>query len=517
MLRHETAPRLLIGSLVVMASACQGELETTLDVLPGRYPNRLDAGDEVVSAVVFRPLDAFTTPRAPRAIARAATSQGRPDLDEPGLDEPSPEPAAEVTGQVELRDVDADGQRDAVARFDVAELRAAGLLSPSSHRIEVRIEGENTTWVGNDRLFDTDAPLIVLPEPSGPFAVGSAALLVNDASRPGSDSEGRALLVRLWYPAAASDVQPAPYFLDERQAERNLRASPLPLPADLFERTHGFAREYVPAADAERRPVLILSTGWGAPVETYGALAEDFASQGYLVFGINHPNGAGAVVYPDGSEASLDPTHVAPDEANHLDWALDIEHVATWLTDASSDAAARASIDERARPNVRAALAQLDPSRIAALGHSFGGSAAVRADADSAAIGASADLDGALVGDAAQLSGRTRTLVLLSPEHSEYDGSIDAFLGAPGADCRALTIAETLHSNYGDTGWLYSRVLTEYPDLTREGYQLGPIAPLRAHTIITTYLREFFRAALDGAPAPLLDGPSPEFPEVMFR
>jgi dienelactone hydrolase len=515
MLRHETELRWLIGSLALLASACQGELDTTLDVMPGRYPNRLELGEEVVSAVVFGPPHAFGTPRAPRAIARAPLSSST--LEEPGRDDSLQGRAIEVTGEVDFRDVDSDGQHDAVARFDVAELRAAGLLSPSSHGIEVRIEGDDATWVGGDRLFDTDTPLIVLPEPSGPHAVGTATLLLNDISRPGSGSEGRALLVRLWYPAAASDRQPAPYFLDAHQAELNLRSSPLPLPADLFERTHAFAREHVPAASAESHPALILSTGWGAPVEMYGALAEDFASHGYLVFGINHPNGAGAVVYPDGSEPGLDPTGVAPDEANNLEWALDIEHVATWLTDTPSSAAAHAGIDERAQPNVRAALAQLDRRRIAALGHSFGGSAAVRADAESAAIGASADLDGALVGDVARLSAQTRTLVLLSPEHSEYDGSIDAFLDSAGAECRALTIAETLHSNYGDAGWLYSRVLIEYPDLTREGYQLGPIAPLRAHTIITTYLREFFLAALDGAPAPLLDGPNPEFPEVTFR
>lgn len=512
--RQTRNTRLLLGPLVVLASACQGELDATLDVMPGRYPNRLELGDEAVSAVVFSPPEASVPPRAARAIARAAL--GGPARSESTLDGPDTPAGAEVLGQLDFRDVDADGRRDAVARFDVAELRAAGLASPSAHGIEVRIEGDDATWVGTDRLFDTDAPLIVLAEPSGPLAVGTAALLVHDASRPGDGERGRALLVRLWYPAAASDRQPAPYFLDARQAERNLRSSPLPLPDDLFERTHAFARQHVPAAPADARPALLLSTGWGAPVESYTALAEDFASQGYLVFGIHHPNGAGAVVYPDGSEPSLDPSEVVPDEANNLDWALDIEHVAEWLTDTPSLAAARQSVDERARPNVRDALAQLDRRRIVALGHSFGGSAAVRADAESTAIVASADLDGALLGDAAAFAARTRSLVLLSPEHPEHDGSIDAFVAA-GADCHALTIAETRHANYSDTSWLYSRVLSEYPDLTREGYQLGAIAPVRAHAIITTYLRQFFEAALDGAPAPLLDGPNAAFPEVTFR
>jgi predicted dienelactone hydrolase len=389
------------------------------------------------------------------------------------------------------------------------------LASACQGELDATLEG-SFRGTHNAQL-DVDAALIVLPEPGGPFDVGTASLLVFDASRPGNTGEGRALMMRFWYPARASDQEPAPYFLDERSAERNRLASPLPLPDDLYELTRGFAREHVPAAAAEPRPALILSTEWGAPVETYAALAEDFASHGYLVFGINHPNGGGVVLYPDGSAPNLDPLRVIPDEANNLDWALDIEHVADWLQDTPSAAAARASLDERAQPNVQGALAQLDETRIAALGHSFGGAAAVRADAESTAIGASADLDGALVGDAARFAASARAIVLLSPGHSELDSSIDTFFAAAGTDCRGLTIAGTLHSNYGDTSWLYSRVVGAYPDLTREGYGLGSIEPGRAHAIITRYLRAFFQAALDGASAPLLEGPSADYPEVTFR
>ena len=502
-----TSHHLSIASLTLLASACQGELDATLDILPQRYPNRLDAGDTTVTAVVYSPPGAFAIPSDARALARAAENPGG---------EGAERAQDEVVGDVAFRDVDGDGQRDAIARFAADDLRDAGLLSTLGG-IEVRIEGQNLTWTGRDRLFDADAQLVVLPEPSGPAAVGTASLLLHDASRPGPEEAGRALLVRLWYPALPSDRQPAPYFLDARQAELNLRTSPLPLPADLFERTHGFARAHVAPAAAEPRPAVILSTGWSAPVEMYGALAEDLASHGYLVLGVNHPNGAGAVVYPDGSEPGLDPARVSPDEDNNLDWALDVELVADWLVQTPSPEAARASVDVADRAAVRAALAQLDPARIAALGHSFGGSAAVRADAESGAIGASANLDGAFVGDAASYGAQARALVLLSPEHPAFDSSIDDFFSTAGADCRALTIADTGHANFGDTGWLYSNVLAEYPDLTAEGYQLGPIPQVRAHAIITTYLRAFFDDALDGVASPLLEGPSAAFPEVVFR
>lgn len=512
MLRTTFNPTRLTATLALLASACQGEVDATLDILPQRYPNRLAADDTSVTAVVFSPPGALGIPSGAHAIARAAN----PPL---GGDPAS----GEVVGEVTFRDLDGDGQRDAIARFAPEDLRAAGLLSALGG-VEVQIVGHGSSWTGNDRLFDVDTPLVVLPEPSGPSGVGTARLLLLDASRSAfggageRGAEGRALLVRLWYPSAPSDRQPAPYFLDAEQAELSLRTSPLPLPPDLFERTHGFARAHVePAEPASSRPALILSSGWGAPVETYGALAEDFASQGYLVLGVNHPNGGGAVVLPDGSAPGLDPASINPDEPNNADWALDVAYVADWLATTPSAEAAHASVDAEDRAHVRAALAQLDPGRIAALGHSFGGSAAVRADAESATIAASANLDGAFVGDAARFGESARSLILLSPEHPAFDSSIDAFLAAAGADCRALTVTDTGHANFGDTGWLYSSVLEQYPDLTAEGYQLGSLPQGRAHAIITVYLRSFFQAALDGTPSPLLDRPSEAFPEVVFR
>ncbi|HTV17605.1 MAG TPA: hypothetical protein VMG12_03015 [Polyangiaceae bacterium] len=511
---HATPHRLLLVPLALLASACQGELDATLDILPQRYPNRLDASDTSVSAVLFSPEGALAIPSEARAVARAAQRSTTSDATGGGANVALA--SAEVVGDVAFRDVDGDGRRDAVASFDAEALRAAGLLSAPGG-VEVRVEGSQLTWTGRDRLFDVDASLVVLPEPSGPSTVGTASLLLFDATRAGPGDDGRALLVRLWYPAQPSDRQPAPYFLDAESAERNLRTSPLPLPSDLFERTHGFAREHVAAAAPEPRPALILSTEWGAPVELYGALAEDFASHGYLVLGVTHPNGAGAVVYPDGSEPGLDPALVNPDEANNEDWARDVEFVADWLVATPSDAAAEASVDPADAARVEAALAPIDPRRIGALGHSFGGSAAVRADAESPTIAASANLDGAFVGDAASFGARARSLLLLSPDHSEYDSSVDAFLGAAGADCRALTIEDTGHANFGDTGWLYSSVLGESPDLTAAGYQLGLMPQVRAHAIVTTYLRAFFAAALDGTASPLLEGPSSDFPEVVFR
>jgi dienelactone hydrolase len=504
----EMIRRPLLGASIFLC-ACQGELQADVDILPQRYPNRIESGDELVSAVVFNPIEGGAPPQAARAIARSLGSVSEPG--EPGAD------LEEVTGDVAFRDVDGDGRTDAIARFAVSELRAAGLLGAAGHRLEVRIEGDTVAWAGQDRVFDSDATLVVLPVPSGPFEVGTAALLTHDASRPGNTREGRGLLLRLWYPAAPSGKQPAPYFLDAERSDRNLRASYLPLPPDLFDRTHGFAREHVAPAPARPRPTLLLSTGWGAPIEEYSALAEALASFGYLVVGVNHPNGSGAVVYPDGSEPSLDPASITPDERNNGDWALDLEYVASWLSETSAADAASASVDPAAADLVRAALASLDEGRIGALGHSFGGSAAVRADAESTTIRASANLDGSVLGEPASYATQAHALLLTSPEHSSFDSSVDAFLGAAGDGSRGFEIAGTQYANYADTGWLFPQALAVEPDLQPAGYQLGLIEPERAHAIVTTYLRAFFEAALDGSPSALLELPSADFPEVTAR
>ena len=505
---------LWLGGCLPLIWGCQrGELEAQVDILPQRYPNRLAETDSEVRALVFNPGQGAPAPLAARAIARAAAPSTLEDPDAV---------STEVIGGVVFGDVDGDGERDATATFSTQALRAAGLLSGARHALEIRIEGSDYAWIGTDRLFEADAPLILLPEPSGPFDVGTAALLVNGRAPAAGDGaeaavDPRTLLVRLWYPAATTEKQPAPYFLDPRHAERNLRTAYLPMPSDLFELTHAFASERVPAADPEARPVLVLSTGWGVPVDLYGALAEDFASNGYLVLGVNHPDGSGAVVYPDGSAPPLGPELTVPDEATHERWARDLERVARWIFEASAEERGQASVDAEAAVNVAAALGQADPARVVALGHSFGGSAAVRADADSDLIRAAADLDGPILGRAPALARRARALLLVSSEHAGGDPSLELFLGAAGDASLGFEVDGASYANFGDTGWLFARLLELSPDLTREGYQLGPIAPARAHEIVCASAQAFFAAAL-AAPEPRVpDLPGADFPELTPR
>lgn len=380
----------------------------------------------------------------------------------------------------------------------------AGILPQSSADDAVdEVALADASWI------EQEAPLITLPEPSGPLGVGTAELVVVDDSRPTADGEARTLLVRLWYPAVASDAAPAPYFLDAERAARSGHATYMQLPPDLLERTQAFAREHVAPAVPEPRAAVLLSPGWRAPVELYGALAAELASFGYVVLGVQHPGGPGALGAEDGAP-SAEPWELVPEARTNAAWASDLEYLASWLAD--PDAVAEASLDADARDNVQEALARLDPGRVAALGHCFGGSAALAADAASTRIGASIALDSAIRGEPGELARSAHALLLSSPRGAERDAALDEFLVAAEGRSQALEIEGTLYADYADTRWLFSELLERSPDLGEEGYGLGPIGADRAHVVISSEVRQFLATAWNASapPAPNVR----DFPEV---
>jgi predicted dienelactone hydrolase len=54
--------------------------------------------------------------------------------------------------------------------------------------------------------------------------------------------------------------------------------------------------------------VIVLSPGNGGNAEFYAAYAEDLASHGYAVVGLDHPHNVAAVALTDGAYAEFDPS-----------------------------------------------------------------------------------------------------------------------------------------------------------------------------------------------------------------
>jgi predicted dienelactone hydrolase len=152
--------------------------------------------------------------------------------------------------------------------------------------------------VGVGLVLSLGFPVVELPAPEGPYAVGSTAFTLVDDSRDesgfGAPKDRRELYVRLWYPASARSQDPP----DADRASR-----PLTLwhelyrgEQDLFTRMGGYlagvdtsSYEDAPlAADIDSVPVILFSHGMLGHAEQNTLLMEHLASHGYLVAAIGH-------------------------------------------------------------------------------------------------------------------------------------------------------------------------------------------------------------------------------------
>jgi hypothetical protein len=147
-----------------------------------------------------------------------------------------------------------------------------------------------------------------LPEPTGPCPVGTTSLYLSDGSRPDPWAAGvsaRELMVSLWYPATSSDGRRASYMTPAESglllASRGL--SGVPQDALSTVRT-GAVSDATPAGRQRSLPLVVLSPGFTMPRSALTALAEDLASHGYVVAGVDHTYESDATAFPDGRVTS---------------------------------------------------------------------------------------------------------------------------------------------------------------------------------------------------------------------
>ncbi|WP_246113387.1 alpha/beta hydrolase family protein [Streptomyces montanus] len=130
-------------------------------------------------------------------------------------------------------------------------------------------------------------------------------------------------------------------------------------------------------------PLVVLSPGFTKPRATLSALAEDLASRGYVVAGIDHTYENVATTFPDGRVATCAACEVDHDQAFWTELvtgrAADVSFVLNELT-------------ER-HPKWKGARL-IDPHRIAMAGHSVGGASTITAMLADSRIRAGIDIDG---------------------------------------------------------------------------------------------------------------------------
>src|SRR5262249_54654393 len=149
----------------------------------------------------------------------------------------------------------------------------------TARKVALAISLLGVLHVNSSPAATNELPLLDLPQPKGPYAIGTKTLVLQDASRK------RDLIVTTWFPAGAGAVV-APY-MDPRTAAELAREWKVQPGFEL--RVRGHARLDARIVHDRRFPVVFLEHGSGVVPALYTVLAEGLASEGYVVVATNHP------------------------------------------------------------------------------------------------------------------------------------------------------------------------------------------------------------------------------------
>ena len=390
---------------------------------------------------------------------------------------------------------------------------------------------------------------LMLPEPSGPHAIGVVDFELTDNGREETFAPGtpRRIPVRAWFPASSVSGAPKLY-ANDLEMEHVIRASSRVIPqseAAIAARenlpTHSY--EQAVPLDAGARPTVIFSHGGTAWIGSNTALMEHLASYGHLVLSISHPYFSAATFHENGDIVPLDQGLLAgmmadvadpdsrymdeflsPDIAVRLDqslrnsegaaiaaqfkiWEEDFVHVIDRLE--SGD------LPEQAQK----LLPLVDMSRLGTFGMSFGASGSATAHQDDR-IKAAVNIDGKVF-DSALVDMDIGIPVLvfhfdpplggLSAYHSEFVYEPLATIGTNPDIIRIETKGAT-HIAYTDYVLLPPDVRVTEPD---GGASLGTIDGERMTDIVNQFVRRFFDERLSGEGSGLDAEFRPQYPEVV--
>jgi dienelactone hydrolase len=348
---------------------------------------------------------------------------------------------------------------------------------------------------------------VTLPAPTGPYPVGRTITEGTDHARadPLAPQPGtpRRLSIWLWYPAApAREATPAPY-TPGAWAGLHLGGAMGWTETNFDEvRVHAVA-DAPPAAG--RFPVVVLEPGLGFAAPQYTTIAENLASNGYVVAGVTPTYSANLTVLGGATIAANDagnPPAVDTDDfhAGAAQAAGD-RLVEVWAGDARF-----AATQVAAQPKL-AGHADLD--RVVYIGHSFGGAAALEACRSDPHCAGAADLDGTQFGPVVH-SGLGKPMLLIGNQDSCVTGTCRPATPGDQADQRTalslLTagtgpawcdrITGTRHFNFTDYGTYYLAAPAEAV------LALGPADGAEALSRINAHLRAFADYTTGNGPAP---------------
>ena len=226
-------------------------------------------------------------------------------------------------------------------------------------------------------------PIYGMPLPSGDYLIGTESFIIEDETRYELYNEDlndfRKIKIQVWYPAELIDgYEQAPWLEDGVVVARAL-SKDMGLPSFVLDQTADImSNSYfdVPISNAlDDYPVIIISHGWRGFRNLHTDYAEELASLGYIVIGIDHSYGSVATVFNDEEIAYLNLDALPPRETtpDYLDYANQL--VNTYASDINTTINYLEEINDSNNPSRFSG--KLDLTKIGLLGHSTGGGADV--------------------------------------------------------------------------------------------------------------------------------------------
>jgi dienelactone hydrolase len=381
--------------------------------------------------------------------------------------------------------------------------------------------------IGCSALLSLIFPVFEFPTPTGLYSVGTVTLHLVDNSRFETFSKNpkdhRELMVQLWYPATPLPGMPEHYLynLDGAKAAKQQAYGFRFAQLDLVQ-THSFPKARL-SLQQPNYPILIFSPSWAGSRNQNTFQAEELASHGFVVAGIDHTYCTGITVLPDGrvilsgheldadfssDEAVQRYIRIAGEQARLR--ALDASFVLNQLEELNAH-------DPAGRFTHR-----LDLNRVGIFGHSFGGTVAAEACLLDKRFRAGLNMDGMLFGDIVEKPVTQPFMFMNSddvpPTAEEMAKSSfaklddrgfrvqDAYLKRNGG--YNLLIKQAKHLNFSDTA-LFSPI--------RRFTGAGTVNARRCLRIVNDYTLAFFGKHLNNTPSALLNGSSPDYPEVKLE